>query len=580
MPRSIAKKISLAALSLTMAVVLSLGAASYIFTRHTLKEQIEEKLAFEAALISHRLEARLDNINNDMRNMSANLIVVNALVDSAGREMYVEPFLRSYHLPRDIPCLLTLCDFSGTPIISCQGTKKLRTYSDEALLTQVVTNQRPLARLEKTETESHLLIAYPVFYGATGKAEGFLVLELPFISLVSSCLPDASGSDGHIFSLSGKSGKIWTTAKDHAAILSTTAQLKSQAPLDQLALALTVGQGARQAYAPLAPLAGIYLGIGILILQLTMAASRFMAKKLTAPLVALTKTANEVAKQSDPTSEITVTSHDEITQLSSSFNTMLTRLQESHDSLEQRVADRTKELQTLNEKLAKEVAERRLAEAKTREYAETQAILLREVNHRVKNNLVAIISMLHQEEDRAREKGMQEYQTRIQEVVWRVAGLLTVHRLLSSSEWKPLPLNQLCESVIKETLKGLSASRTMHLSVSPSEICVNSDQAHSLAMVLNELSTNSLKYALRERDTASIGVSIRQQDNTIELTYRDDGPGLPEPLLQGDFSDSGIGITLINGLITRNMQGTITLTNDNGAVACITFPATAPEPAN
>jgi len=580
MPRSIANKISLAALSLTMAVVLSLGTASYLFTRHTLKTQIEEKLSFEADLISHRLEARLDNINNDMRNMSANLIVVNALVDSAGREMYVEPFLRSYHLPQDIPCLLTLCDFSGKPIISCQGLEKLRSYSDEPLLTQVIANQHPLARLEKSGTESHLLIAYPVLYGATGKAEGLLVLELPIIPLVSACLPKIPGADSHIFRLSGKDGEIWTTAKDHApAILSTTTQFTTQAPLDQLALALTVGQSTRQAYAPLLTMTGIYLSIGILILQFTMAASRFMAKKLTAPLVALTKTANQVTQQSDPTRQITVTSHDEITQLATSFNTMLDRLKESRDSLEQRVTDRTRELQALNEKLAEEVTERILAEAKTREYGEMQRVLLREVNHRVKNNLVAIISMLHQEEDRAREKGLQEYEHRIQEVVWRVAGLLTVHRLLSSSEWKPLPLSQLCESVILETLKGLSASRSIRLSVSPSGLCVDSDQAHSLAMVLNELSTNTMKYALRGRDTASITVSIEPRDGSIQLTYQDDGPGFPEPLLRGDFSSSGIGITLIHGLVTRNLQGSITLSNDNGGAARIAFPATAPEPA-
>lgn len=579
MPRSIANKISLAALSLTTAVVLTLGTASYLFTRHTLKEQIEEKLSFEAALISHRLEARLDNINNDMRNMSGNLIVVNALIDSAGREMYVEPFLRSYRLPQGIPCLLTLCDFSGTPIISCQGSKKLRTYSDEPLLTQVITNQRPLARLGKNEKGGHLLIAYPVFYGATGKPEGLLVLELPLAPLIEGCLPDVSGAHNNIFKLSGGNGEIWTTAKDRTSILSTTAQLKPQAPLDQLALTLTVGQRTRQAYAPLLTMTAIYLVIGAIVLLLALAISHTMGKKLTAPLIALTRTANQVTKDSDPTSRITVTSHDEITQLSSSFNTMLARLQESHDSLEQRVADRTRELQTLNEKLAEEVAERSLAEEKTREYAETQTVLLREVNHRVKNNLVAIISMLHQEEDRAREKGMLEYQSRIQEVVWRVAGLLTVHRLLSSSEWKPLPLSRLCESVIQETLKGLSASRSARLDVSPSEICVDSDQAHSLAMVLNELSTNTLKYALRERDAVDIAVSMRQLDNTVELTYRDDGPGFPEPLLQGDFSDSGIGITLVNGLVTRNMQGTITLTNDNGGVARISFPAKGPEPA-
>ena len=578
MPRSIAQKISISGLSFTMAVVLTLGTASYLFTRHTIKDQVEEKLSFEAALLANRFETRLANINNDMRNMSTNLIVVNALIDSAGREMYVAPFLKSYHLPQNIPCLLTLCDFSGQPIISSQGPGQLRAYTDEALLTQVITKQLPLARLTKPGKDSNLLIAYPVFYSATGKAEGMLVIEIPLARITESCLPDLPSTSGNIFTFSSSSREIWTNRTEHTApVVSTTFPVKAQAPLDQIPLTLTVGQATKQAYAALTTLTGIYLVIGILILQLTFAASRFMAKKLTAPLVALTTTANQIAQESIPGSPITVVSHDEITQLASSFNTMLARLKESHDSLEQRVADRTKELQNLNLKLAAEVNERSMAEAKTRAYAETQAVLLKEVNHRVKNNLVAIISMLHQEEDRARERGMPEYQNRIQEVVWRVSGLLTVHRLLSSSEWQPLQLSQLCESVIQEAIKGLPAHQAVHLHVSPSDVHVDSDQAHYLAMVLNELSTNTMKYALGDRQSASIAVAIEEQDGTIQLTYRDDGPGYPDPEQQGDSPASGIGFHLIFGLVIRSMQGTIALTNDNGAVARITFPALVPD---
>jgi two-component system, sensor histidine kinase PdtaS len=184
-----------------------------------------------------------------------------------------------------------------------------------------------------------------------------------------------------------------------------------------------------------------------------------------------------------------------------------------------------------------------------------------------------IISMLHQEEDRAREKGLLEHQRRIQEVVWRISGLLTVHRLLSSSEWKPLPLDQLCMSVIKETLKAVAASRFIELTVSPSEICVDSDQAHSLAMILNELSTNTIKYGLNGRNSAKISIELKQQGNSIKLIFQDDGPGFPEPLQQVSLSDSGIGMTLIQGLVTRNLQGTIFLSNNNGAEIRITFPA-------
>ncbi|MGV1100040.1 sensor histidine kinase [Thiovibrio sp. JS02] len=581
MPRSIADKISLAALSLTMAVVLALGAASYLFTRQTIKGQIEEKLSFEASLLGNRLETRLAGINDDMRDMAANLIMVNALIDSTGRDMYVEPFLSSYRLPHQIPCLLTLCDFEGKPLVSCEEQKPFLSYTAKSLLSEVIDGGRPLALLRKTDPEITLLIAQPVFYGATGRAEGMLVMELPFFQLVTSCLPDATAAEAKIFTLSGSPGEIWTNRKGRPVPgLSTTVPLKTEAPLDRLALAITVGQSLKEAYAPLTALTGIYLAIGLAVLIGAVAVSRSMARQLTSPLLALTRAADQVTKNGTVEAQISVTSNDEITQLASSFNTMLARLQESHDLLEQRVADRTNELERMNRKLAAEIRERIQAEAKSSEYAETQAVLLREVNHRVKNNLIAIIGMLHQEEDRAGEKGMHEHQRRIQEMVWRVAGLLTVHRLLSSVKWQPLLLTNLCESIIRETLKGLSAASAFSLSVSPSEIRVDSDQAHSLAMIVNELCTNTMKYALRGRSNGAIAVSVRQVADGIELTYHDDGPGFPEPLLRGDYSESGIGITLLNGLVTRNLQGALTLTNENGAVARLTFPAAAPAPAS
>ena len=578
MPRSIATKISLAALSLTTIIVLALGAASYLFSRHTLREQIEEKLAFEAAMLGHRLETRLNTINADLQSLSTNLVVVNALIDSAGREMYVEPLLRSYRLPNQIPCKLTLCDFAGQPIISCQGGEALRPYTDQALLTQLITRQQPLARLEKNGQESTLLIAHPVFYAATGKAEGMLVLELPFAAVVANALSLRPANEDNFLILSNRAGELWTTAKERPTrMLRTTIPLKTAPPLARLALTLTVGEDAGKAYGSLTIMTAIYLAIGAGALLLAVALSRAMGRKLTAPLTALTTTANQVARNDNPDAPITIASHDEITQLAASFNTMLARLKESHDSLEQRVAERTTELVAVNEKLRTEVHERTLAEGKAREYAAMQKVLLQEVNHRVKNNLVAIISMLHQEEDRASDQGLGEYHSRLQEVTWRVSGLLTVHRLLSSSEWKPLPLDTLCDNVIRETCKILAAPRPAQVTVAPSPVRVNSDQAHYLAMILNELTTNTMKYARHGQEAAEITVAIAQQDETIHLTYRDNGPGYPEPILQGLFDKSGIGFHLIFGLVTKSLRGTITLANDNGAVARIAFPAEAPD---
>ncbi len=941
MPKSIAIRISRAAFLLTMAVVLTLGCGSYFFTRHTIKTKIEETLFFEVALINSRLKTRLENINNDVHNMSTNLVVVNVLLDSAGREMYVEPFFTSYHTQHNLPFLLTLCDFKGAPLVSSQGKENLKSFRDTSLLNQIITSQAPLARLEKDEDKTTLLVAYPVLYASTGMAEGILVIEIPLVSLLDSVLSDVLENSEIIFNLSSINEEIWTNSpKAPTSNISTTAKLQLPAPLDQLGLSLTVAQTTKHAYASLTRLTVIYISIGIIVLLLVTAISKIMGARLTAPLIKLTQMANQISRAAIADKQPAAPpSQDEIALLSTAFDTMIDRLREANQTLETRVAERTSELantmqilntilenapigivrtvdrnqvwsnlkaaemfqytkdeliykstailypspaafealgkeaypllaqgqvyeteqelvkkdgtlinirligkalftqdlsqgtiwlledisdrreaerllrqseekfrtianytyaweiwedpqgeylycspsceritgyptqafiadpgllerlihpediwrwkahhtmvhdQTLQEenldghladeidfriilpggairwishicygisnqvgqdlgrrisnrdisdrkkaedallqseetlRRAQAVAEigswrldiptnhlelseetyhlfgippqrpidmdlffkaihpedrdrlmdawksaltgapydvvhrilkgeeilwvqerveivrdhdgrplvgigtvqnitsRKIAEEKLKSYAEMQTVLLREVNHRVKNNLIAIISMLHQEEDRAKEKGFQEHQHRIQEIIWRISGLLTVHRLLSSGEWKPLPLDQLCKCVIKETLKTVSASRRIQLMISPSEIYVDSDQAHSLAMILNELSTNTLKYGLAGRGSAKITISLQQLDNSIELIFHDDGPGFPASLQQGSLSDNGIGMTLIQGLVTKNLAGTISLTNNHGAKTRITFPA-------
>jgi PAS domain S-box-containing protein len=802
MPRKIASKISLASLSLTLAIVLALGTASYLFSRRILHEQIQEKLSFESIMVSHRLEMRLTSINDDMRSMAANPVVVNALVDSTGRNMYIEPFLESYHSHHDFQCLLTLCDFEGRPLVSCKGAPKAKNFSDSSLLDQVIVKELPLARIEETASQLTLLIIHPVFYGATGKAEGMLAIEIPLAPLITGFMPKTALNNGTLFILSNKSGEIWSSLTGQPSpVIKTNASLNLNAPLNQLALTLTVAEETRLAFSSLNTLTAIYLAIGAVVIVLAITISHIIGKQLTIPLHALTKTANQIAEGGIIDVRLDSPGSDEISQLASAFNIMLARLQNSQTTLEARVEERTAQLsdttQTLNtilenipigiakvidrkqawtnykieemfqcskeemgcqptrnlypsdeayevlgreaypilaqglvfeteqelvrkdgthilvryigkamapgdmsqgtiwlleditdrkqsenqiKKLAQElqtildtltvsvsfiknrrvqwanaahdrifgyapeecrglepsifyadedgykrvsesyaqltygatyttevemktkddrlfwcsltgrainpddpqegsiwmiqdISERKNAEDKLRSFAEMQTVLLREVNHRVKNNLVAIISMLHQEEDLAQRDGRLEYLDRLQEVVWRVSGLLTVHRLLSSSEWNPLPISSLCENVIQDTLKGLPPGRSIELQIAPSEICVDSDQAHYLTMVLNELTTNTIKYAFRDRERGAITVSIASRDDSIEILFHDDGPGFPDAVVQGKFPDNGIGFPLIVGLITKSMGGTITLTNDNGAVARITFPA-------
>ena len=208
-----------------------------------------------------------------------------------------------------------------------------------------------------------------------------------------------------------------------------------------------------------------------------------------------------------------------------------------------------------------------------RQDAETKSMLLREVNHRVKNNLAAIIGLLYAERSRTETEDQAVVQSIIRNLINRVLSLTSVHSLLSASEWAPLPLSELTAQVIHSSLQMLPPSKHISVDITPSPVQVTPDQAHSLALVINELATNTAKHALQERDTAHIAVGITREDDTVRFEYRDDGPGYPQEVLQ--LERDSVGFDLIQRLVCRDLRGELSLHNDGGAVTVIRFKAQA-----
>ncbi len=201
----------------------------------------------------------------------------------------------------------------------------------------------------------------------------------------------------------------------------------------------------------------------------------------------------------------------------------------------------------------------------TRRDAETKAMLLAEVNHRVQNNLATIIGLLSiernyvQTEDRAIMK----------DLINRVRGLATVHKLLSASDWSPLPLAQLTERVIYTALQALPPDKQVLVKVTPSRIELLPKQANHLALVINELVTNTLKYALSERQVVHITVRIALDDDVVVFEFQDDGPGYPEETLH--LERHNVGLYLVQAIVCGDLRGELALRNDPGAVTTIRF---------
>ncbi len=223
--------------------------------------------------------------------------------------------------------------------------------------------------------------------------------------------------------------------------------------------------------------------------------------------------------------------------------------------------------QTLASKRADKEREKLLAQV--RQDADTRATLLREVNHRVKNNLAAIIGLLYAQFDRPGAVMEAASRDAILEVTHRIEGLSIVHGMLSSSQWAPLRLDELVERIVHSSLQAVPEGRVI-VEITPSLVRVSPDQAHTLALVINELALNVAKHVLRGSTTAHISVSVTEQEGNTVLVFHDKGPGYPEEVLTGQHL--GVGLGLVRNLVRQNLRGQLQLRNHEGAEAEVRFP--------
>ncbi len=231
-------------------------------------------------------------------------------------------------------------------------------------------------------------------------------------------------------------------------------------------------------------------------------------------------------------------------------------------------------LEEVADSLAIALQQARLLE-QTRRDAETRSLLLREVNHRVLNNLTMIQSILDME--RRRPLGDEaDFHAALRDVASRIEGMTIVHRLLSSAQWAPVDLADVVEEVIYAVLRGSSVQSKIEVQLDAprASLLVSSRQAIAVALVVNELTTNSVKYAFGDEAQGRIDVQIEAEGEGrngrgVCLTFRDDGPGLPDEVLAGERHNVGLWLVAANA--EHSLGGEVSLHNDDGAVVSITF---------
>ncbi|HAK88709.1 MAG: hypothetical protein A2X55_10265 [Nitrospirae bacterium GWB2_47_37] len=338
---SISTRIAFASVCIVMLIALLIGSVSHIFIRSYIMERSAVAMEHNAAFARQRLEYSLNAIIHDVSSMSGNLILSNALVDSQGRDIYILPFLKGYKMPEGITFALTLCDFQGMPIAS--GTKdNPPPYKKPEMLKQTLSKGLPYTEITGDPPNPNLLIAYPVFYGATNKPEGIIVMEICLKDIFDRMASTIGGDTRRSIRITSGDALIWTNGAEkekNSVMIAKMPNLKE--PLKGLNLRIELAE--RHAI-PLRNLYVSFIVIGILTLALTIILSRAIAVRLTKRLVDLSEIADRITESGLPDRTVKVEGSDEIGKLASALNRMLEKLKASHDDLERLVGERTSAL--------------------------------------------------------------------------------------------------------------------------------------------------------------------------------------------------------------------------------------------
>ncbi len=196
-----------------------------------------------------------------------------------------------------------------------------------------------------------------------------------------------------------------------------------------------------------------------------------------------------------------------------------------------------------------------------------RSAIIREMHHRVKNNLQTIAMLLRLQLRSDREVSAREVLT---ETIHRILSIAAVHEILSVEGFRLINLRQLLDRVTQNLTHLSQPALRLSVTVGGDDIYLNSRQATSLALAVNELLQNAVEHAFPERSAGHVEIRLAQRDAGLLLEVEDDGRGLPagfNPLTGDD-----LGLKIVHALVTEDLGGTLTFTAGGGTKAVITIP--------
>ena len=218
--------------------------------------------------------------------------------------------------------------------------------------------------------------------------------------------------------------------------------------------------------------------------------------------------------------------------------------------------------------MIRDITEKKESAEKINASLKEKEVLLKEIHHRVKNNLQVISSLMYLQSKNVRDKTMAGI---FKDCETRIRSMALVHeRLYQSKSMAEIDFAEYVRSLGSYLVQSYGGGYgSIHLEVHIDKIFFNVNTAIPCGLIISELISNALKHAYPDGKQGEIVISFtRDEAGTYTQTVRDKGVGLPENL---DFQNTDtLGLRLVN-ILAKQLNGTLTYSGKDGACFVMTF---------
>lgn len=194
-------------------------------------------------------------------------------------------------------------------------------------------------------------------------------------------------------------------------------------------------------------------------------------------------------------------------------------------------------------------------------------LLLKEVHHRIKNNMNTIYNLLQMQMQALEENAARVV---LQDAASRVRAMMLLYdRLILAENISGLSLRDYLAPLVEEIIRIFPNKAAVRVRTEIAEVQLGARQLSPIGLMVNELITNAMKYAFQGRESGEICLSVTQSaEQQVQIEFTDDGIGLPAEVSLDD--PPGFGLRIVQ-ILVQQMNGTIEVDRSQGTRYRICF---------